>query len=57
MIINGFFFYFLEVPASALLVCFTAYLTFLLLIVIRIPFGVLLTIFICHINRHHSTPL
>ncbi|BAS90065.1 Os04g0514150 [Oryza sativa Japonica Group] len=49
----GFFsFYFLEVTATALLVCFTSYMTSLLLIVIRILFGVSLTIFICHINRH-----
>ena len=53
----GLFFYFLEVPAITLLVCFTACLLSLLLIVIKILFGVLLTIFICTINRYHSTSL
>ena len=53
----GLFFYFLEVPATALIDCFTAYPSSFISIVIRILFGVLLTVFICRINRYHSTPL
>jgi hypothetical protein len=34
-----------------------ACLSFFLLIIISVLFGVLLTVFICRINRHHSTLL